>query len=179
MRVERDIGKVLGELGLKKSERERLGFSDRDIELISESVGFSTGGWTNISIEGGELSRLGLEEWRRKVEVVERFLVHKKLLKKRKEPKRPKAPKRSQGEPDGDFVFMHQSMIGKFSEWIDEICLRRHGFRWTELAQIEQAIARTHAAAEGGSAEAKAECERLTKEYVEVWRERRIRIMSV
>ena len=81
--------------------------------------------------------------------------------------------KKTEEEPPPFFGFMHAEMLGKFGEWRDEICERERGFKYSDLLQIEVAIARMHAAASRGSKEAEAERDRLTEEYIKIWLPRR------
>lgn len=81
--------------------------------------------------------------------------------------------KKAEEEAAPFYGFMHQEMLSRFSAWRDEICERERGFRYSELLQIETAIARMHAAAVCGSKEAEDERDRLTTEYIKIWLPRR------
>jgi t-SNARE complex subunit (syntaxin) len=78
----------------------------------------------------------------------------------------------------GDFYLLHSDIVGKATEWLDEVCLRERGFRISDLHRIEATIARL-ATIPDPSPEAVAERERVLDEYRRVWRPRRVELDSV
>lgn len=73
----------------------------------------------------------------------------------------------------GDIPLLVQEMLSSFRKWEDEICLRQHGFRYSELQRTEEALARCYVSAEMGSEDAARELKRLADEYKMVWLPRR------
>ena len=72
------------------------------------------------------------------------------------------------GADHGDFPFMHREMIRMYRQWLDEFCLREHGFKLSELQEIEALIARFGAHPEP-STELRDELARLQDEYATKW----------
>jgi len=86
--------------------------------------------------------------------------------------------KERKGADHGEFPILHQAMLGKMSEWIDEFCLREHGFRLSELQQAEAILAR-YVTSTTLTAEGVEERERVLENYRKVWRHRRLLLDSI
>ncbi len=72
----------------------------------------------------------------------------------------------------GDFVLLHIEMLQSFGRWVDEFCMRQHGFKLSELQKQEQWLARLMAI-EDPSPEAIAERDKCLETYRKVWLPRR------
>lgn len=72
----------------------------------------------------------------------------------------------------GDFVLLHMEMLQHFQTWMDEFCMRQHGFKLSELQNQEQWLARLMAI-EDPTPEAAAERDKCLENYRKVWLPRR------
>lgn len=82
------------------------------------------------------------------------------------------------GADHGDFPFMHSEMSRMYQQWLDEFCLREHGFKLSELQRIETLIAR-FGAHPNPSAELREELASLREEYATKWYPLRMKLSAL